>query len=791
MYNPYQALNIYFKEMFTFFSKSSVPKSLPLETYSVEFPLDKLIPGVDNIHHDVYLSPSLCTSANKIIRRLLGKYAGVEKLLGIDTASSPVTERDDFRRFCKDVLKEAINKAKSDSETQIDLLAQIAIVKMLTEEIQHQFKALIDYLNNYARKLNAVAQKYEISRNLSLSKYIEIKEKLSDIQQKKKWILLNVGQELFGYLLDIQRKDLKEMREAIFDFELNLPDDVFSNPILHVENSFDDFFMIDEYILLGHRFEDPDNYNRSLFLIRGLLRDIILKIFLKNLSASEPTKQSTKIFNQKIEKTEKYDPNTRYQEIDVWLKRIENIDILFNSFQSKERYKILKTRNGTKKELSNLKKQAKQQEKFLNYIYRKFKKAGLIKRITAAYQMQPVYLDYCPPLAPHQVLQFLTKPRQRRAIVRQFNRLKGFYDKSFSLAPLKKKITHLKQITTQDKKKHLIRFLSGFARYHRDFQNFTMLKHAMDSMKLVTEKKIIDLSRENRLLYEFLLPNENEQVLEAKLIINHVIIKADLRNSTDITFQMKKRGLNPASFFSLNFFVPITGILRKYAAEKLFIEGDAIILSIIEHKDTPKGHYCVARACGLAVKMLHIVQRYNEHGIQHNLPILELGIGICYNDSSPTFLFDEDRRIMISPAINTADRMSKCAKPFHKPTFNNKRPFNLYVYKSASEKDAIAPTDDMLFRYNVNGIELDADGFEKLSKEIHLKSMESYIPDLQKEKIKIHTGKFPTVTGEYQRLVIREARIPEVVPDELRVIRQTDQKYYEVCTHPKLYESVD
>mgnify|MGYP001055603091 CR=1 FL=1 len=775
--------------MVTFFSKFSVLKNLPLETYSVEFPLDKLVPGVDNIHYDVHLSPSLCTSANKIIRRLLGKHAGVEKVLGIDGASSPVTERDEFRRLCKVVLQEAINKAKSDSEIQIDLLAQIAVVKMLTEEIQCQFNEMIDDLNKHARKLNAVAQKYEISRTLSLSKYIEVKEKLSDIQRKKKWILLNVGQELFGDLLDIQRKDLKEMREAIFEFELNLPDDVFSNPILHVENPFDDLFMIDEYILMGHRLEDPDNYTRLLFLIRGLLRDIILKIFLKNLSASERSKQSPKIFNQQIEKTEKYDPNTRYQEIDVWLKRMENIDILFNSFQSKERYNLLKTQNGAKKELSDLKKQAKQQEKFLNYIYRKFKKAGLIKRITAGYEMQSLYLDFCPPLAPHQVLQFLTQPRQRRAIVKQFNRLKGFYGKSFSLAPLKKKVTHLKQITTQDKKKHLIRFLNGFARYHRDFQNFTMLKNAMDSMNLVTEKKIIDLSRENHLLYEFLLPDE--QTHEVKPIINHVIIKADLRNSTDITFQMKKRGLNPASFFSLNFFVPITGILRKYNAEKLFIEGDAIILSIIEHKDTPKGQYCVASACGLAVKILHIVQRYNEHSIQHNLPILELGIGICYNDGPPTFLFDEDHRIMISSAINIADRMSKCTKPFHNPTFNTNRPFNLYVYKSASEKASIAATDDMLFRYNINGIELNADGFEKLSKEIHLKSMETYIPDLKKEKIKIHTGKFLTATGEYQRLVIREARIPEVVPDELRVIRQTDQKYYEVCTHPILYDYVE
>lgn len=104
---------------------------------------------------------------------------------------------------------------------------------------------------------------------------------------------------------------------------------------------------------------------------------------------------------------------------------------------------------------------------------------------------------------------------------------------------------------------------------------------------------------------------------------------------------------------------------------------------------------------------------------------------------------------------------------------------NHCVCKIASEKESIAAADDMLFRYNVNGIELNADGFAKLSKKIHLKSMESYIPDLQKDKIKIYTGKFPTVTGEYQRLVIREARIPEVVPDELRVIRKTDQKYYD------------
>jgi len=86
---------------------------------------------------------------------------------------------------------------------------------------------------------------------------------------------------------------------------------------------------------------------------------------------------------------------------------------------------------------------------------------------------------------------------------------------------------------------------------------------------------------------------------------------------------------------------------------------------------------------------------------------------------------------------------------------------------------------------------LNADGFEKLSKEIDLTSIECHIPSLQKKKIKIHIGKCLTVTGEYQRLIIREAYIPEVTPDDMRVIRLTDQKYYEVCTNPILYKYVE
>jgi len=745
-----------------------------LETYSVTFPLDKLSIGVDNIHYDVYLSPGFHKATRKVVLRLLSNYADAKYFLNLDKTSNLAKERDEFKRLCRDVLKSGVNKGKLESEIQIDLLAQIAVVKMLIKEIRDQYEKLINQIKNIIRK-------HEISRHLDVSQAMKIKEKLSDIQQNKKSIFQNVDSELFRYLIDVGREGLNEMREAVFGSNSVLPNNVFLNPILHKENPFDDSLMIDEYVLMGNRSEDFDQYDTLLFQIRSLLG----KIIMGNPSIRKRSEQTVTIPDQEGEKSEN-NKEVNNQKIDIWIKHVDNIDILFNNFQTNDRYKTLKKQKGDKKDRLSLKKQAKTQERFLNFIYKKTNRKGLIKRMAASFEMQPFYHEYCPPLIPQQVLQFLVQPKQRKDIVRQLKKLKGFYDKSFSLIPLQNIIKRLKKIKIKEKKKYLIRFLNAFARYHRDLQNFNMLKEAMGRISLVTEEKIINLSRKNRLLYEFLLPHE--QIHKEKPIINHVSIKADVRGSTDLTHLMKERGLNPASYFSLNFFDPINEILSEYAAEKVFIEGDAIILSIYEHEDTPEGWYCIARACGLAIKILLIVHQYNMSNRKHELPILELGIGITYNNTQPTFLFDMDTRIMISPAINLADRLSGCEKQLRKLISTKKLPFNLYVFQTVSEEEIAATKDDLFFRYNVNGIALDGNSFKKLSKEIDLKVLKLRLHDLQKEKTKVYTGKFPTVTGKFQRLVIREANICQVAPDDLSIIRPTTRKYYEVCTNPELYK---
>ena len=369
-------------------------------------------------------------------------------------------------------------------------------------------------------------------------------------------------------------------------------------------------------------------------------------------------------------------------------------------------------------------------------------------------------------------------------------RLKGYYGKSFSVSPFHRAIRMAKSLPQAKKRERLLEFLRQLTRYHRDATHFRQVKKAMESIHLDLDDRALHLSRENRTLYDFLLGDE--QGKEEQPIIGHVIVKADVRGSTDLTYRMRTQGLNPASFFSLNLFDPITEILFNYDATKEFLEGDALILSIFEQQETPEGWYSVGRACGLAVRMLQIVGQSNLKSRKHQLPILELGIGICYNPSAPAFLFDAGNRIMISPAINRADRLSGCNKSLRKLIERKKLPFNLYVFQTATEQEHGKTADDLYFRYNVNGIELNARGFEKLSEEISLVPLRiSLSAEGQQPAHRFYAGRVPLVHGRYQTLVIREAPVFNVTPDTLKIRGKTAHWYYEVCTHPRLYEKAD
>jgi hypothetical protein len=144
---------------------------------------------------------------------------------------------------------------------------------------------------------------------------------------------------------------------------------------------------------------------------------------------------------------------------------------------------------------------------------------------------------------------------------------------------------------------------------------------------------------------------------------------------------------------------------------------------------------------------------------------------------------------MISQAINQADRMSSCDKMLRKIFKSQNDIFNLFVFENESDETTDPAIDDSTYRYNVNGIELNEEGFIKLNKEINLQTF-TY-PSENDESVKLHTGKVPLANGNFQRIAIREAVIHKVNPSALDVAGKISKKYYEVCTHPNIYNLTD
>jgi hypothetical protein len=272
-------------------------------------------------------------------------------------------------------------------------------------------------------------------------------------------------------------------------------------------------------------------------------------------------------------------------------------------------------------------------------------------------------------------------------------------------------------------------------------------------------------------------------------VVSHVIIKADVRGSTKMTQDLLARGLSPASHFSLNLHEPVKKLLDRYAAKKVFIEGDAIVLAIFETEATLTYARAVAKACILSRQILSVCGTYNERAAANDLPAIELGVGVAFQGSAPTYWTDGDSKIMISKALNLSDRLSGCAKLAKRLLTNQPSDFSLFQFLTAVEGASSEELDEFLVRYNMNGIELNDEGFQKLSEEISLESIETKLEmPWGKENVTLFFGEVPM--GEsVELLVLRKGFARQLLADG-KVGGVSSHPYYEVCTSGDLYELV-
>jgi hypothetical protein len=248
----------------SFFSTPPSLKQLPLKRYLIKFSLDRLVLGVDSIHLDVHISPQVQTVVKRAVSVSMIKHSRSENYFGDDKKDRRENEKIALKHVCTEVLQEGINRAKSESEVQIDFLGQFSLAKLFLEEIQSEYRKLI-------ANFEILIRDFEFSRRYDQHEWLKMKEKLSEIKRNQKRIIRLVGEELFQVLADVHAKNLKNIRESNFPSEYILPDSFFINPTLHSDNVADDFLLIDAYVLLSQRSDEPDHYSRLKSIIDDLL----------------------------------------------------------------------------------------------------------------------------------------------------------------------------------------------------------------------------------------------------------------------------------------------------------------------------------------------------------------------------------------------------------------------------------------------------------------------------------------------------------------------------------------
>ena len=153
------------------------------------------------------------------------------------------------------------------------------------------------------------------------------------------------------------------------------------------------------------------------------------------------------------------------------------------------------------------------------------------------------------------------------------------------------------------------------------------------------------------------------------------------------------------------------------------------------------------------------------------------------------FLYDGEQRIMISPAIGDADRLSSCSWKLRRKYSQQSNLLTRVMVFQQPPDDAFKGEKGMTtFRYNLNGVELQPAAFNKLQSEIALRQFKLRLPG-DKYHTRFYVGEYPDTTGEIHKVVIREAQV-KVWQEDSEDYPLTDILYYEVVTNKTILNTL-
>src|SRR3981081_1419253 len=116
---------------------------IELKSYNTSIPMGSLAIGVDNIHHEVFLSPRFVQASREYLFDLIRQHTKGSYVAGTELRAVKGPDHTTFRKLLTDFMQSAVTQAKFQKNIEIDLLFRLSLLKFLTLEIGSQFANLI------------------------------------------------------------------------------------------------------------------------------------------------------------------------------------------------------------------------------------------------------------------------------------------------------------------------------------------------------------------------------------------------------------------------------------------------------------------------------------------------------------------------------------------------------------------------------------------------------------------------------------------------------------------------
>ena len=237
---------------------------IELKSYNTTIPMGSLAIGVDNIHHDVFLSPKFVQASREYLFDLIRQGTQATYFAGIELRTVKGTDTTAFRKLLTDFLQSSLTQAKYQKNIEIDLLFRLALLKFLTLEVGNQFANLILEGKEWIRQRG---EHFERSQQAHV-----IKSRLSELQSARRVVFRGVGQQVAKIVADVEENVISKARRALFGEDFAAFYDLLKNRLIFLDSGKDDVFFLEHYVLLGNYARDPDRFEAMDELFQDFLQ---------------------------------------------------------------------------------------------------------------------------------------------------------------------------------------------------------------------------------------------------------------------------------------------------------------------------------------------------------------------------------------------------------------------------------------------------------------------------------------------------------------------------------------